>query len=117
MKTLHKYVAFVFLMLFVGCSQVGLTAPASFEDKLAYAVGVHTAVQIAAAQSLNAHAITSDDAKQVLKMADDSRLILDAARQASGMGDMTTANAKLILATTALTALQTYLTDRSKKNG
>jgi hypothetical protein len=50
---------------------------------------------------------------QVLKLADESRALLDAARAAAKVGDPTTANGKLVLATSILTQLQTYL--RSKQ--
>lgn len=114
MKTALKLVVFVLLFTLSACAQLGLTPAKTFEDKLAYAVGVHKAVLVATTQSLNAKSISSKDAVQVLKLADDSRLILDAAKQAGALGDMDGANAKLLLAQSALTALQAYLNERSK---
>ena len=103
------------LLLVVGCATIGLTVAKNFDERLAYALTSHTAVQKATAKNLNDRLISSADADAILKMADDSRPFLDGARSASQLGDMDTANARLILATTSLTALQTYLNSRSKK--
>lgn len=105
---------FILLLFLTGCASLGLTAPQTFDEKLAYAVGTHIAVQKAATQSLNAHAITSKEAEQVLKLADESRTVLNAAYAASQVGDMSGANAKLLMATSILTSLQSYLNSRSR---
>lgn len=103
------------LLLLAGCASLGLTTAKNFDEKLAYAIASHTAVQRSTAQSLDGHTISSADAKAVLKMADDTRPLLDAAMLARNVGNMEDANAKLLLATSALTALQTYLNSRSHK--
>lgn len=108
---IRKYSLYILLLL-AGCAQLGLQAPQTFDQKLAYAYGTHTAVQNAAAGALNAKEISSDEAKQVLKLADESRVLLDAAGAASSAGDISSADGKLLLATSILTQLQAYL--RSK---
>lgn len=92
-----------------GCAQFGLAQPASFSDRLAYSYGTHTAVLAAATASLEAGEIGSEDATRVLKVADQARQALDAARLAAGAGDVATAEGRLQLATSLLTELQTYL--------
>jgi hypothetical protein len=103
---------YVLLLLLAGCAQLGLSPARNFDDKLAYAYGTHTAVQQATTQSLNASDITSADASQVLKLADESRTLLDAAKAASSVGDINTASGKLLLATSILEQLQAYLRSR-----
>jgi hypothetical protein len=102
------------LPLLLVLSACAALAPAkSFDDRLAYAYGAHTAVLAAAANSLSVHELSSTDAEQVLKLADDSRRVLDAARLAAGAGDVKTAEGQLALATNILTQLQTYLRRQS----
>jgi hypothetical protein len=100
---------YLWLLLLVGCAALGIAPAQTFDQKLAYAYGTHTAVVQAATQALNDKTITSTDALQVLKLADESRALLDASRAALKVGDPTTANGKLVLATSILTELQTYL--------
>ena len=100
------------LILLAGCAQLGLAPAQTLDEKLAYAYGTHTAVQRAAASALTARDISSADAEQVLKLADESRALLDGARAAAKIGDTSTADGKLLLATSILAQLQTYL--RSK---
>lgn len=101
------------VLLLAGCAALGITQPQTFEQKLAYAYGTHSAVQQGATQALADKTLSSTDAMQVLKLADESRALLDAARAAAKIGDPTTANGKLVLATQILVQLQTYL--RSKQ--
>lgn len=75
----------------------------------AYSYGTHTAVLTAATDSLEAGDIGTQDAQRVLRVADEARTALDAARVAAGAGDATTAEGRLQLATALLAELQTYL--------
>lgn len=111
LKSRKLYLA---LLLFVcaACAQLGLAPAQSFDQKLAYAYGTVTAVTQAATAALNSKDITSADAEQILRLRDESRSILDAAKVASSVGDTTTANGKLLLATSILTQLQAYLNSR-----
>lgn len=84
-------------------------APKSVTEKVAAAYITHTAVINATTNALNAGDITSQDAEHVLKLATDSRQVLDAAAAALQAGDTKTAEAKVALATTVLLELQAYL--------
>jgi len=97
------------LAAFLGaCAQIGLAPADTFDKKLAYAYASHTAVLQAAATAVKNKDITPDDGRQVLKLADESRALLDAAKGLSGV-DPSAASGKLILATQILAQLQTYL--------
>lgn len=98
------------LVLFlVGCASLGLAPAQTLNQKIAYAYGTHKAVLEATTASVAAGKISSTDATQVLKLADDSGVLLDAATSLAASGDTTGAANKLALATAALTALQTFL--------
>lgn len=101
-------------LLLAGCASLGLAPASGFEDKLAYAVSQNAAVRTAAANSLEAGDIDATDAEAVLKITDEARALLDAARVASGTGDLSTAEARLSLATTILVKLQQHLRERSQ---
>lgn len=102
------------LLCLTACATLGLAPASTFEDKLAYAVSQNAGVRQATANALDAGEIDVIDARQVLKITDESRTILDAARVAAGAGDLSTAEARVALATSILTKLQTYLRERSK---
>ncbi len=100
-------------LLMAGCAQLGLAPASSFDERLAYAVSQNAAVRQTAAVSLEQGEISLEDAQYVLKLTDESRKLLDAARLASGVGDVSTAEGRLSVAVSVLTNLQAYL--RSKK--
>lgn len=106
---IRKILACSALLLLVGCASLGLAPASSFGDRLAYSYGTHTAVLVAATQSLEAGELDSADASRVLKVADEARTALDAAKLAHGVGDASTAEGRLQLATALLTNLQAYL--------
>jgi len=92
-----------------GCSSLGLATPKGFDQSLAEAYGVHTAVVSATATALSSGALNSAEAEAVKKQADSARQLLDAAKAAEGVSNMASAQNDLTLALGALTALQTYL--------
>lgn len=92
-----------------GCSDFGLERPQSFDQKLAYAYGTHTAVLTAATMALDAGRITVDDAQQILDMADQTRSLLDGSRLLASTGDLSAAENRLALATAVLIQIQDYL--------
>lgn len=108
------YMLAVTLVTLAGCAALGLEPARNFDERLAYAVTQNAAVRTAAANSLEAGALSLEDARQVLKLTDEARTLMDAAKVASGVGDVQTAEARLVLATRILTELRTYVTDRSK---
>ncbi len=107
-----RYTAFLALLLLTGCAALGLSSAKTFDQKLAYAYGTHTAVLQAAASAVTAKTLSASDGEEVLKLADESRALLDAAKAA---GDTATGGSKLALAATILTQLQTYLNARGVK--
>lgn len=109
MKRLKVSILPLLWLLVAGCASLGLAPASSFSDRLAYSYGTHTAVLTAATASLEAGEISSEDATRVLKVADQARQTLDAARVAAGAGDIATAEGQLQLAASLLTELQTYL--------
>lgn len=109
MHKLKIYWAVALLTLLMGCQQLGLVQPDTFQQKLAYAYGVHAAVLQTAASAVTTKAMTPADGKHVLSLADESRALLDTANVAAVSGDPTLANNKLLLATSILTQLQQYL--------
>jgi hypothetical protein len=92
-----------------GCQTLGLTPAKTYNQKFAYAVGIHKAVLQTIDDSVNGGSLSSADARALLKQADNARGLLDAAQTANSLGDKTGAQNNLTLATTALTALQAYL--------
>lgn len=91
------------------CKSFGDQAPQTFNQRLAYAIGVHTSILQASAAAVSAGTLSSTDAQAVLTQADTAKTVLDAAKVASAAGDALGADNKLAAALTVLTALQTYL--------
>lgn len=107
------YLVPLLALLLIGCASLGLAPASTFDERLAYAVSQNAAVRTAAANSLNAGDISVDDAKRVLKITDEVRTALDAARLATNVGDVQTAEGRLQLATALLVELQRYLRSQS----
>lgn len=101
------------LLILTACASIGLAPASSFEERLAYAVSQNAAVRNAAAVSLENQELSLEDAQRVLKITDEVRTALDAARLAAGAGDVSTAEGRLQLATSILVNLQTYLRSRA----
>lgn len=101
------------LFLLTACASLGLAPASSFDERLAYAVSQNAAVRETAAVSLERKEISVDDARRVLKITDEVRTALDAARLAAGSGDVSTAEGRLQLATSILINLQAYLRSRA----
>lgn len=106
-------ILFPLLFLLTACASLGLAPASSFEERLAYAVSQNAAVRNTAAASLERNEITLGDAQRVLKITDEVRTALDAARLASGVGDVSSAEGRLQLATAILVELQNYLRSRA----
>jgi hypothetical protein len=86
----------------------------TFEQSLAYAYGTHTALLDASANAVESGALSAEEARAVLRMADEAKLTLDTSRVAIGVGDVRTAEGQLRLATNVLTELRDYLNARMK---
>lgn len=110
---MRKLAIIPFLLILAACAPLGLAPASSFDQRLAYAVSQNAAVRNAAAVSLERQEIDLGDAQRVLKITDEVRTGLDAARIAAGAGDVATAEGRLQLATAILVELQNYLRNRS----
>ena len=92
-----------------GCTALGVAQAQTFNEKLAYAYGVHTAVLQASTSAVTAGQLSSADATKVLTDSDYAKSVLDAAAAAYTAGDAAGANSKLAIATSLLSAVQAYL--------
>lgn len=103
----------VIVVLMLGCAQLGLQPAQTFDQKLAYAYGIHTAVLDTASGELSTRQLTAKDGDNILRLADQARTLLDSAKVLS-VTDVASATGKLTLATSILTELQTYLRSKGK---
>lgn len=110
---MRKLALLPLLFILTSCASLGLAPASSFEERLAYAVSQNAAVRETAAVSLERNEIALEDARRVLKITDEVRTALDAARLAAGAGDVSTAEGRLQLATSILINLQAYLRSRA----
>jgi hypothetical protein len=108
----YLYLALVFL---TACASLGIAPAQSFNQKLAYAYGIHTAVLQATTQSVKTGTLSSHEASQILDMADQSKVLLDSAGRLSLAGDPVGASNRLALASAALSALQNFLNAHGSK--
>ena len=102
------------LSILTACASLGLTPADSFDARLAYAYGTHTAILQAATAAVTAGTISPKDGETVLSLAQQSRTLLDSARAVENT-DPTTAAGRLALAANILNQLQTFLQSRGVK--
>lgn len=105
------------MLLSAGCAALGILAPQTLDERLSYAYEQHTAALQTVTNATNQRLLSSRDAVSILAIADQSRLLLDAARGAQAGGDLSSAEGRLILATNVLRELQTYLQSRTRPQG
>ncbi len=97
--------------LIAGCA-AGAARPETLNQRLAYAYGAHTAVLESAALQVKAGTLSKADADSILKIADESRTLLDGARSAQLVGDTSTALGRLQMASSILSQLTILLQQR-----
>ncbi len=112
MKSLY---AFTLAIALAGCASLGLVAPQSLDESLATAQAQVSALELSAAQALNAGTIKTADAQTVLSLGDQATSAIAAAKIAESSGDTATAQGKLALATSLLAQLSAYLTAHGVK--
>lgn len=103
-----KRLALIFMLALAGCAAMGLEEAKSFADRLAYAEGMNTALRDASSDALANHEISSQDIEHVILINSRVKELLGTVRALKDT-DPSTAEAKLLLATTLLTDLQNYL--------
>jgi hypothetical protein len=113
MRTIRQVRFLALVLLIAGCASLGLAPASSLTDRIAYSYASHSAVLNATTAALEAGDIGVEDAQRVLKVADQARDALDAARLAVNAGDVSTAEGRLQLAASILTELQAYLRRQS----
>jgi hypothetical protein len=115
MKNYRSITVAFMLVLLSGCAALGLATPKGFDQQLAEAYGVHTAVVTATTAALQTGSISLADAQAVQGMERNARTILDTAKSAEVVGDAAGAQRNLTLALTALNALQAYINSHGGK--
>ena len=113
MKKLTMWLVALTLSVLVGCASLGLSKPQSFDEQLANAYGVHTAVLSTTSYALTRDVVSSTDATMINAQAQNARALLDAAHAAEAAGDLAGANSKLALALSVLTSLQTFINSKT----
>lgn len=96
------------LWLLTACASLGLAPAQSLDQRLAYGYSTLSAVQFAAANATAAGELSKSDAESVLKLADQSRVLLDSAKSLLAT-DPDGAATKLDLAVAILAQIQAHL--------
>lgn len=97
-----------------GCTALGVPQAQTFNQKLAYAYGIHTAVLQATTAAVVAGSLSSTDATKILVDSDNAKTVLDAANAAYTAGDAAGANSKLATGISVLQSIQAYLNTHRK---
>jgi hypothetical protein len=108
-KLRNAFTVLALAIAMVGCANLGQEKPESFKQQLAYASGVNKAIVDAVASAVPAGSLTSSEGDDVLKKADNAHALLVIANNAYAAGDQAGAQNALVIALSALTALQDYL--------
>lgn len=114
MKRHAQYAFLAILTLLVGCSQLGIPKPQTFNQRLAVGYTTVTAVRQTAITLLQADKITANDASNVQEQADNARAGLDLARSIHATNPQA-AETRLDAVIVGLNALQAYLQARGEK--
>lgn len=109
-----KLTCVALLITLAACQTIGLAPAANMEQRIAYAFSTNAAVRNAVASSVEQGRIEKKEAVAVLEITNQARALLDGAQVANGAGDIATAEGRLSLAVSLLTALQTRLNQRTK---
>lgn len=110
-----RYLWLVAVLALAGCASLGLPQAQTVQERLTYAHSSVNSLVAASISSLDAHAISSDDAAYVRKVATDTRTLLNAAELAMSAGDSSTAEGRLGLAEGVLRQLRAYLAQKGVK--
>lgn len=102
--------AFVTLAAFalVACAGLGLQAPESFNERLAYATSTTSAVYDSIAQGTRAGDISPDDAEDLIEITDRARNLIISARAIRDAGNEAEASRQLALALAIVSEVQRF---------
>jgi hypothetical protein len=109
-----KYFALIALLAMTGCQSLGIAAPQTLDQKLAYAQGAIIAAQQSIAQATTAHLLTSAQATNANNMTLSALAVISTARSLE-TSNSTAATNDLALATAAISSIQAYLTSAGVK--
>lgn len=109
---ISAFMALFTLCLLISCAEVGVTAPQTFNQRLAAGYTSVTTVRQATITLLQAKKITPKDAQTVQDQTDSARVGLDLAA-AMSVTDLKAAENRLTVSLELLRGLQTYLNSRS----
>lgn len=113
-RALWGFLAICVMTLAVGCAQLGLTAPKTFNEKALAAALTVEQVQKTTTTLLKVDKISQADAENVLK-ATDAAVAGIAVARSYAKTDPTAGTTKLDAAIAALTLVQTYLATQGAK--
>lgn len=111
MKRICTLIATLAVALLVGCAQMGMPAPQTFNQKVAVGITTVTQVRQTATVLLTAGKISVDDARNVQAQADNAMAGITIARNV-GATDPAAGQTKLTAALTILQALDAYLASK-----
>jgi hypothetical protein len=94
--------------LLAACSTLGIITPVSFDERMAAAYTLNTAIRDGVDASLNAGAVSSDEAQKVLEETRTARSALDGLRTLHG-NDPDAAEARLKVLEASLQALRSRM--------
>lgn len=106
MKSFASYLA---VLALAGCASLGLVAPQSLDESLAYAQSQVSALELSAAQAAPMGKLSAGDLQNVLNIGDQATAAIADARAAESAGDVSTAQGKLALANSILVQLSALL--------
>jgi hypothetical protein len=106
--------ALALALLLTGCATLGLVAPQTTDQKLAYAEGAVIAAQQSITQALTAGLLTSAQATNANAMTLSALAVIKTGRSLETTNATAAAN-DLALATNAIAGIQTYLTSAGVK--
>jgi hypothetical protein len=112
---IHFLYAATLSLALTACASLGLVAPQSLDESLAYAQSQVSALELSAAQSAPTGKLSAADLQAVLSFGDQATAAITAAHAAESIGDTATAQSKLALATSLLAQLSAYLTAHGVK--
>ncbi len=109
MKRYRNYTALAFACwLLTACASMGIISPSSFDERMAAAYSLNTAIRDGVDSSLNAGAVSSDEAQKALDETRTTRTALDSVRTLAG-NDPIAAEGRLKLLEASLQALRARL--------
>lgn len=100
--------ALIAVVTLAACARLGLEAPQSFNERLAYAASSATAVYDAIADATRAGTLAPDDAEDLIEITDRAAELMTSARRIRDAGNEAEASRQLALALAIITEVQRF---------